>query len=191
MHSSLEINQQIKQEADEILTGKGLRELLNAYGQPHISGSYALGLMTWRDLDIYLETEDMPETKFFLLGGEIATLLRPVKMSFRNERIGKNKGLPHGLYWGIYLGNERAGAWKIDVWAVNSRECQSLLQFCSGIKEKLTPAAVQHILDIKSRCWQHPEYRRSYTSTDIYTAVLEKGITDFTGFMDYVRKPSS
>jgi hypothetical protein len=30
-------------------------------------------------------------------------------MSFRNELIAKTKGLPTGLYWGIYFGNERAG----------------------------------------------------------------------------------
>jgi hypothetical protein len=184
-----QINQCIKKEADAILNDKGLLDLLNPFGIPHISGSYALDLMTWRDLDIYLETQDISEKDFFLLGGQVASLLSPVKMSFRNERIRKTEGLPNGLYWGIYLGNERAGDWKIDLWAVDTPECQRLIKYCSGIKEKLTPATQQVILDIKSQCWQHPEYRRSFSSTDIYTAVLEKGLTDINGFMAYLKKP--
>ena len=45
----------LRQEADDLLGSKDLRELLEEYGIPHITGSYALQLMTWRDLDIYLE----------------------------------------------------------------------------------------------------------------------------------------
>jgi hypothetical protein len=190
MNASLsQINQRIKKEADAILHNKGLWDLLNPFGIPHLSGSYTLDLMTWRDLDIYLETNDISEKDFFLLGGQIAGLLSPVKMSFRNERIGKTEGLPNGLYWGIYLGNERAGDWKVDIWAVDTPECQKLIKHCNDIKEKLTPATQQVILDIKSRCWQHPEYRRSFSSTDIYAAVLEKGLTDINEFMAYLGKP--
>jgi hypothetical protein len=185
--SLLQINQQIKNEADYILTEKGLLHLLTKYGTPHISGSYALNLMTWRDLDIYLESENITEVDFFRLGGEIATLFNPVKMSFRNETIAKTPGLPSGLYWGIYLGNERNGAWKIDLWDVNSIEYQRLLQFCMAVQEKLTPEKTLQILNIKSQCWQDPAYRRSYVSMDIYKAVLDNKITDIQGFRDYLK----
>jgi hypothetical protein len=184
-----QLNQRLKSEADAILKEKGLRTVLDSFGTPHLSGSYALDLMTWRDLDIYLEIRDISEKDFFLLGGQIASLLSPVKMSFRNERISKTEGLPNGLYWGIYLGNERTGDWKIDIWAVNTPECQRLIKYCTDIKEKLTPASRQAILDIKSKCWQHPEYRRSFSSMDIYTSVLEKGITDINEFMASLRMP--
>src|SRR5262245_35172030 len=109
-------DEQLHIEADDILDKKGLRKILNQYGVVHITGSYSLGLMTWRDLDIYLEAEDLIEQDFFELGWDIVSLLQPVKMSFRNERIAKTKGLPVGLYWGVYLGDEKKGAWKIDIW---------------------------------------------------------------------------
>lgn len=189
MNSPLhDLNSLIKKEADEILFEKGLFSILSSFGEPRISGSYELDLMTWRDLDIYLEVFNMPETEFFTLGGKICTVLKPVKMSFRNELIAKSKGLPYGLYWGIYLGNERAGAWKIDIWAVNTEECNRLLNYCSDIREKLTPAKSLEILDIKSQCWQDPEYRRSYSSIDIYKAVLEKNITTVKSFKEYLNK---
>src|SRR5215218_575494 len=156
--SQLDLNLLIKTEADEILSEKGLLSILKSFGTPHITGSYSLGLMTWRDLDIYLQVDNFSETDFFLLGSKICTVFKPVKMSFRNELVAKTNGLPAGLYWGIYLGNERAGAWKIDIWAVSASECQRLVRYCTDIKQKLTPESAAKILEIKSGCWQDPEY---------------------------------
>src|SRR5687767_13560713 len=136
------LNSIIKEEADNIFFEKGLSGILSSFGTPHISGSYALDLMTWRDLDIYLEVDNISETDFFTLGSKVCSALTPVKMSYRNELIGKTKGLPAGLYWGVYLGNERAGAWKIDIWAVDPSECHRLIQHCTDIKQQLTPETV-------------------------------------------------
>lgn len=185
--SLLNLNSLIQKEADEILIKKDLLGILNSHGIPHISGSYALNLMTWRDLDIYLQVDNISEIDFFALGGKICTVLTPVKMSFRNELIAKTKNLPAGLYWGIYFGNERAGAWKIDIWAVNVSECQRLIKYCTDIKQKLTSETVLQILKIKSQCWKDPEYRRTYISSDIYNAVLEKNVTDIEGFKMYLK----
>ena len=181
------LNQLIKEEANEILNEKGLLSILKSYGEVHITGSYELNLMTWRDLDIYLEIENITETSFFVLGGKIAELLKPVKMSFRNETIAKTKGLPNGMYWGTYLGDERNGDWKIDVWAVTAAECQRLLKYCTLIKNKLTPVNSLQILYIKSKSWKNSQFRRSFVSTDIYNAVLERGITDMEEFEEYLK----
>jgi hypothetical protein len=183
---SLSINNEIKKEADQILYEKGLLKTLGGFGIPHVNGSYLLDLMTWRDLDVYLEADDLPGKKFFALGQEIESLLQPVKMSFRNDRISKTPGLPEGLYWGIYLGNERKGAWKIDVWAVNVHEYERLSGYSRSIQEKLNTEASRYIMEIKSNCWRDPEYRRSYNSSDIYSAVLEQKITTMEQFRKYL-----
>ena len=180
------INNLIRKEADNILYEKGLLSILKRFGTPHITGSYVLNLMTWRDLDIYLETENITEENFFKLGAEVNEMFNPVKMSYRNERITKTKGLPVGLYWGIYLGNERKGAWKIDLWAVDKNECGQRLKFCDEIEAKLTPSSREIILAIKSECWQDPDYRRLYSSQDIYEAVFSgqaKNIHEFKEFL--------
>ena len=62
------LNENIKKEANEILNEKGLFSILAAYGKVNISGSYSLDLMTWKDLDIYLEAENITKKKFFKLG---------------------------------------------------------------------------------------------------------------------------
>jgi hypothetical protein len=181
----------LKKEADDILYKKGLMDILDSFGTPHIHGSYLLDLMTWRDLDIYLEIDHISETDFFLLGERVSRLLDPVKMNFRNEIRAKTNGLPAGLYWGIYLGNERAGAWKIDLWVVSSSECKRLLEFCNDVKQRLTEETKEIILEIKSQCWQDPEYRRSYSSADIYEAVLGRNVTSKEAFNRYLRSLKS
>jgi hypothetical protein len=189
--SLMDLNSTIKSEADVILYEQGLFGILRSFGTPHISGSYSLNLMTWRDLDIYLEVDNISEADFFSLGSKICAALAPEKMSYRNECIAKSHGLPHGLYWGTYLGNERAGAWKIDIWAVDAVEFRRLDEYCNAIKQMLTPENVLCILNIKSQCWQDPAYRRSYTSTDIYNAVLEKQITTIEAFRRYLESVQS
>ena len=186
-NSSDILNNTIKSEANTILQEKGLMNILLRFGKPHISGSYSLDLMIWRDLDIYLEVETFSESAHFSLGEKINAALHPVKMSFRNELLGKTKGLPSGLYWGVYLGNERAGAWKIDIWMVHTEECGRLLKYCTDIQTRLTEDYRRIIMEIKSQCWQDPNYRKTFTSSDIYDAVLEHNVCSFRDFKTYIK----
>lgn len=183
------LDQRLHVEADQILEQQGLRPILSLYGTPHVVGSYALHLMVWRDLDITLETTSIGETAFFALGGAIAAALHPVRMSFRNERIARSPGLPHGLYWGIYTGPDRADSWKIDIWAVDPEECRRLLAIQEQqIAARLSAETRSRILQIKAQCWQEPGYHRTFTSMDIYRAVLDEGIADVTGFRESLRQ---
>lgn len=177
----------LRAEADGLLD-RGLRAAIQRYGVLHITGSYALQLMTWRDLDLYLQATDLPVERFFELGSSIATCLGAPKMEFRNRRIDVEPDQPAGLYWGIYLGNERAGAWKIDLWALEPGECRRRIEGCEAIARRLTPASRASILAIKSRCWQDPQYRRAYSSADVYTAVLDEGIREIEGFRGYLAR---
>ena len=182
-----QLNLLIRTEADDILYHKGLFETLRKYGIPHIHGSYVLDLMTWRDLDIYLESQPVSTSAFFELGKELVDLLHPVKMSYRNEKEGKNKDLPTGLYWGIYLGDERQGAWKIDIWSIKKSELKERLRYCEILKRRLTSMTRNKILQIKSQCWKDTAYRRSFHSADIYTAVLDNGVCGYEEFREYLK----
>ncbi len=180
----------LRREADGLLRDRGLLALLARYGTPHVTGSYALQLMAWRDLDLYLEATGLGLAEFFALGGEIASALCPVRMSFRNERVARTPGLPEGTYWGVYLGDERQGAWKIDLWAVEPEECRRLLRGQEELARRLTPEARRTILGIKAQVWAHPEYRRSFGSQDVYRAVLDHGVSDTEGFWVHITPPA-
>jgi len=160
----------------------GLLTLLARYGEPYVIGSHSLRLMTWRDLDIHLVQARMDLQAFFALGGELAALLKPHRMHFRDETVVGTPGLPRGLYWGIYLGDEKAGAWKIDVWATDREDFEAVRRFNDGIASRLTSETRAAILAIKSACWQHPQYRRGFTSADVYAAVLDRGVRDVDAF---------
>jgi hypothetical protein len=109
-------------------------------------------------------------------------------MSFRNEIRAKTPGLPTGLYWGIYPGDERNGGWKIDLWAVGQEELNRLLTVSAALKTRLSAAARAAILQIKSQCWQDPQYRKTFSSMDIYHAVLDHGISDYLAFRKYLNR---
>lgn len=188
MSDVFEMDESLRAEANELLLVKGLHAVLAHYGQVQFTGSYVLKLMAWRDLDIYLVGPNLSLSKFFELGGQIATLFDAPKMHFRNERGRHPEGLPQGLYWGVYLGNERENAWKIDIWNVTLEQYQALDEYCRTIARSLTNDSRQRILKIKSQCWMKPNYRRTFSSQDIYHAVLDEGIEDYPAFDAYLRQ---
>jgi len=180
-----ETDEELRSEADKLLAS-GLRAILNDYGEVYIIGSYYLRLMVWRDLDIHLVQQAADRKKFFELGGRIADLLSPHRMHYRDETAVATEGLPRGLYWGVYLGDERAGAWKIDLWATDANGFETVRVYGERIKERLTDSSRPLILEIKSECWRHPQYRRQFASGDIYKAVLDHGVVDITGFWRFL-----
>src|SRR5688572_19846823 len=119
---------EIRSEADGILQS-GLQTILGSHGEVHVVGSYALGLMTWRDLDIHVVRQDLDVGAFFDLGREIACCLKPHRMHFRDESSVGTPGLPRGFYWGIYFGDERNGAWKIDIWQTDRQAFDLVRRF--------------------------------------------------------------
>jgi len=171
----------IAAEADEILRS-GLLAVLGRHGDVHVVGSYALGLMTWRDLDIHVVRDSLDITAFFDLGREVAVLLKPHRMHFRDESRARTPGLPDGYYWGVYLGDERSGAWKIDIWQTNRQAFEAVRRFSEDLSARLNDRNRAVILAIKAACWQHPQYRRGFTSADVYAAVLDRGVRDVQGF---------
>ena len=181
----------LRAEADNLLIETGLMDLLRQRGSIHVSGSYVLRLMTWRDLDVYLEAPAITVTDFFTLGTRIAELLDPWKMFFTNNRARLDPKYPGGLYWGIRLGDVRKGAWKIDLWAMDSPACRLALEKSDEIAARLTPESRQVILKLKSQLWRHPDYRDTITAKTIYDAVLGGGVTDLDGFWVFVRSRTS
>ena len=180
------LSAELRGEADRVIYGKGLLAMLEEYGEPHVSGSYALDLMVWRDLDVYLAADLMSEARFFELGGRLAETLAVSRMHFRNERLAQTAGLPRGLYWGVYFDLMEDIHWKLDIWCVPRDECRRLLTHCQEIQGALTDGSRDAILAIKSACWQHPEYRSGFSSQDIYKAVIVDGIETVDEFRKHL-----
>jgi hypothetical protein len=174
----------LKAECARLLEETGLLGIMERYGRPRVTGSYALDLMVWRDLDTELVTDGLSVEDFFALGRELASRLQPARMSFRNELLMATPGLPAGLYWGIHLPGERA--WKIDLWAMDQAEFDRRTPYVGWVAANLTPLTRRAILEIKSAIWDLPGYRQEYSSKDVYDAVLAHGVRDVDGFGAYL-----
>ena len=182
-----EQDRQLRAEADQLLNNR-LLKILGRFGQVHITGSYALKLMTWRDLDIYVENENISVEDFFELGKQLASNLTPRKMSFKNTRTFIQENEPIGLYWGLRVGDLQETIWKIDIWAFDCATCLEKIDVCNKIGDLLTPESRNYILSLKDQLHTHPDYRDTITSMDIYDSVLFKNVHDLNGFWEYIRE---
>jgi len=184
----LNTDRQLRTEADALLESRGLRALLQQYAPIHVVGSYALELMVWRDLDVLMDAPGITVNEFFELGGRIAAMLSPWKMFFTNNR--DHQGTPsdpRGLYWGIRLGDIKAGAWKIDLWAFELEQSREKILECQHLKSRLNHQTRLTILRLKSQLWCDSRYGDQVTSQDIYDAVLGHGAQSLADFWSYVR----
>jgi hypothetical protein len=177
----------LRAEVDAMLGARGLGQILGRYGTAHVSGSYALKLMTWRDLDIYVEVRELELAPFFELGGRLAEFFRPLKMTWHRDREGHSELNGHeALYWGVKpdtLGED----WKLDLHAVRPDALRFLVAQNARIAERLTPETRLAILRLKDALWRHDEYRKGFCSQDIYDAVLDDDVRDLDGFKARLR----
>lgn len=181
------LDRELHAEADALLDG-GVRGILSEYGRPMLRGSYVLDLMTWRDLDIHLIAPGLSLPGFLELGTRIGGHLSAKKLNFRDHRGSTSPDFASGLYWGIYLGDERAGAWKLDLWSFDSLDEDPAELRDAALAARLRPELRDAILTIKSAVWQDPGYRRSFSSKDIYAAVLDAGVRTPGNFRSYLQR---
>jgi len=144
-------------------------------------------LMAWREMDVHLVREPIDRSAFFALGGRVAALLSPAHALSRRAAWRGLKSA-RGLDWGIQLGEVHQGGWKIDVWATGPRGLGRVQEYCDAIEKQLTESSRLAILKIKSECWRHPEYRRAFSSADIYSAVLDHRIRSVDEFWAHLRQ---
>jgi hypothetical protein len=165
----------LRAEADAWLERYAVLDILRRYGTPHLSGSYAMRLMTWRDLDIYVAMPDVNVPDWLDLGRDLGRTLRPRKLSFTDHlNFPATEGLP-GLYWGIRTADLARGGWKIDLWGVTPAVCDERLSYCRSLAARIDRSARQSILAIKNDVCRQPGYRSTVTSHHIYEAVLSGG----------------
>lgn len=181
------LNSTLKAEADELLHKHGLLAAMQKYGRVHITGSYFLNTMTWRDLDLYLDSSTMTGADFFMLGHDISNAVGAGKMHYRNEFI-MLSGLPRGKYWGIYTNILQPNNWKIDLWAIETRLCDEYMSYARNLKAQINEAKRMMILEIKNGVCMHPDYRKEFTSIDIYNSVIQDGVEGLESFRHWLKE---
>ena len=179
-------DQNLRAEADALLARHQLLHILRRFGTPHVSGSYALRLMTWRDLDIYLEMRPPDRKTFLELGRQLGEALTPRKLSFTDHLDFPSTEAVRGLYWGVRTDEASRGGWKIDIWGVEPSVCADRVSACESLAARIDAAARVAILTIKNEICRRPGYRDRITSQDVYDAVLVGGATTVEEFRAFL-----
>lgn len=165
----------IREEADQLLYACGLLDVLGRYGEPVVTGSCAMDMMAWRDLDLYIVGNDTVSAQWFALQQAVCDALQPVKAELLHE---------HGKLF-LGLETEVTGTrWNVDIWAKDRAAAKASLAYCAYVRQRAEadPAVREAILSIKSGLIERKMYglgkspTRHYHSDEIYTAVLEEGV---------------
>lgn len=178
----------LQAEADAVDAGLGLTELLKSVGAPVRVGSSALGLMVWRDLDITVKCSTLSVEPVAATGARLAADRRVRQVVLRNDtgRWNTDPAYPDGLYLGLKCRTDEGADWTIDIWFVDQPERQPDLTHLRTLAPRLTTDSRQAILMIKSEWAGRPEYGKSVSSFDIYSAVLDGNVRTTQGFDEWL-----
>ncbi len=170
----LQRQQMLQEEAQVVLEELDLVNLLSKAGSLRQIGSSVLGLMTWRDLDLATSSPGLDIESIYELMRPLCTHQRVRRVHCLNESGSYNTtGRPEQeryyfmVQYEILAGSE----WKIDIsfWLGQDIHPEPMQ---NALEQQLTPETRLAILWIKNACHQLPAYRNTFSSTDIYEAVI-------------------
>ena len=101
----------LKSNADKLLYDFGLLNELKNYGTPYIVGSYAMDLMVWNDLDIYVSNEFMSTKKLYKLTSFILNTFHPGWYEAKKDIVDGKSAWFHGFETEVL-----SELWNIDIW---------------------------------------------------------------------------
>lgn len=177
---------ELHSEGEQVLADLQIESLLSALGSVRFVGSYALGLMVWRDIDVavFCDAYD-PDTCFEALR-PLVRHPRVKKLRWDNERgrMHATDWLPDGYYWGVRYWTDANIEWKLDIWILPREAEAARLREFEAFQAALTPDTRSAILRIKDAWRANPDYR----SMAVYDAVLTHGARTIEDLRAYLQR---
>ncbi len=171
-----------KNNANKLLYDFGLLNELNNYGTPFIVGSYAMDLMAWNDLDIYVSNESMTTEKLYELTSFILNTFHPVWYEAKKDVVDVKTAWFHGFETEI-LGE----LCNVDIWFFDNDTITEALNFSENIKQNLwdNPRLKEVVINIKQSLIANEQYGfDKFSSMDVYTAVFEDNVRSYKDFTE-------
>lgn len=176
---------ELQKQATEVLARLNLIDAISKYGEVEVVGSVALGLMTWPDIDIDLESrKGINDEDYFEIISYIFRQKNISRIVLIDNRSSFEKNRPQSMYIGIIY-NLDGMDWKIDIRYLNSSEARAG-DISKQIPRKLTTNTIQSVLEIKTAFHNHPKYGKAISGYTIYNAVLEKNVSTVEEFKKYL-----
>ena len=178
----------LRGEASELLEEGGLMAIVRSGGPSAVIGSYALDVMTWRDIDVsVLLPDERDVATFFRIGDAISNRFETIRASYSNMFLRTDQDFESGLYWGIRL-LHRGQAWKVDLWGYGEQEYAEKMSAFEKLRRRLEGADRYAALRVKDAVCRWEQYRRGVYSVHVYEAVACDGVTTEGGFRDWLRE---
>lgn len=185
------------EEAEAALGDMDLLNLLSKFGKPEVIGSMALKVLTRRDIDIEVisdnpNREDVAKMIYEL----VLSAKNRIDFDVTNNTNKENPYLPEGFYVGMkYFGDlgypERKSShpdvWTVDIWLVKKEDSIGRIR-TNSIKNGLTEDKRKTVLEIKHALKDNPNYHKKYGGVDIYDAVIKGDVKTLDQFGDYLRE---
>lgn len=182
----LKHQEELQKEAKELLEETGILSFLSKFGEIEVGGSLDSGLMVWRDIDLEVISKNLDEDKYWETVQFLFRLNNYYHSLYVQDfRKSVNPNSPKGLYIGIKI-KFREKMWKVDIWYVEPRK-ENEANYNEWLKKQLNDENRKTILEIKSKVFEHPKYRKEFKAIDIYDAVINEGIKDAAGFKIYLQ----
>jgi len=175
---------ELQAEAAVVQEELGLEDLLPAAGTVVPVGSAALGLMVWRDLDLTVVCLSLDASIVAWIGSELAKHDQVREVVFRDDtgEWNTNAAYPDGYFLGVKCRSTSGERWELDIWFIDEPDRQPDLAHVRTLPPRLTAETREAILLVKDAWAGRPEYGKSVSSFDIYTAVLDGGVRTLAQF---------
>lgn len=185
-HNLLKKSHDLYIKANELLEKTDLIKAFFQLGKVEVIGSLKLNLMYRLDIDLLAISEKIEKsqalevTKILLDSGKF----RSVTLADYHTFPGYD--MPLGFYLELVV-LDGAQEWKFDVWYLKPDEKYTHMVFdaIARFEEILVeaPEKAKTILQIKEALFDGVKYKNQVTGFDIYTAVLENGVSSVDQFI--------
>lgn len=166
----------IQEKADAFLAQKNIINILYKYGVPTIVGSYRMQIMTWNDLDFYMNLADFDIDRYYGLVNELINVLKPIRF---DGICNPDKKL---FFLGMEVLHEEE-RWNIDIWWKRESEIADSVSYANDLIAQMQshPELKDAVIRIKQELIKRKLYgfdkgKVHYHSNEIYDAVFKEGI---------------
>jgi hypothetical protein len=171
----------IRSRAQQLLESKEIDSTIRQEGELFYTGSYALDLMTWNDIDmqvVFHKGVDPLEAlgRIFNVLAKDPDFVEAQMICFRGSYKPK---MPRGLYLGIKMDCPHLGGeWKLDVWSLAPTDFEQNRSLLDNLSSRLTPQKRDLILELKHEMMAASGRVPPMGSHLLYQALLFEGIEE-------------
>jgi hypothetical protein len=175
------IAKSIRSNAKQILESKNIDSTIREMGDLFYTGSYALDLMTWNDIDMQIVLKEGLNPIVAL--GNIFNLLAKdpdfIEAQLIHFRGNFKPKMPRGVYMGIKMDcPDLGGLWKLDIWSLAKPDFEKNRSLIDTLSSKLDPHNRDLILELKHEMMAGSERVPQMGSHFLYQAILLEGMRE-------------